>query len=99
MSVLLPDELSPSTDILQFFASQGEWQNGDYSLLPRNRLVELVDGLVEVLLMPSLQQFLTQLIFLASHDFCESRTSGVAMMAPCGFELRTDIAVSLMCCL
>jgi Uma2 family endonuclease len=83
MSVHVPANRSPGTDILQLFPSQGEWQDGDYFSLPGNRLVELVDGFIEVLPMPSLQhQFLTRLIFLALHDFCESRTAGIVMTAP-----------------
>ena len=83
MSVHFPLEPSPSTTILQLFPSQGEWQDGDYFSLPGNRLVELVDGFVEVLPMPSLQhQFLARLIFLALHNVCDSRQSGIVMTAP-----------------
>ncbi len=83
MSVHFPLEPSPSTTILQLFPSQGEWQDGDYFSLPGNRLVELVDGFVEVLPMPSLQhQFLARLIFLALHNVCDSRQAGIVMTAP-----------------
>lgn len=83
MSVHFPLEPSPSTTILQLFPFQGEWQDGDYFSLPGNRLVELVDGFVEVLPMPSLQhQFLVRLIFLALHNVCDSRQAGIVMTAP-----------------
>ncbi len=83
MSVRIPTDPSPSTDILQLFPSQGEWQDGDYFSLPGNRLVELVDGFVEVLPMPSLQhQLLARLIFLALHEASESRKAGIVMTAP-----------------
>jgi Uma2 family endonuclease len=83
MSVHFPLEPSPSTTILQLFPSQGEWQDGDYFSLPGNRLVELVDGFVEVLPMPSLQhQFLARLIFLALHNVCDSQQAGIVMTAP-----------------
>lgn len=83
MSVHFPLEPSPSTTILQLFPSQGEWQDGDYFSLPGNRLVELVDGFVDVLPMPSLQhQFLARLIFLALHNVCDSRQAGIVMTAP-----------------
>jgi len=83
MSVRLPVEPSSSTAILQLFPSQGEWRDGDYFSLPGNRFVELVDGFVEVLPMPSLQhQFLARLLFLALHEFSEPRKAGIVMTAP-----------------
>lgn len=83
MSVHIPIDPLPTTSILQLFPSQGEWQEGDYFSLPGNRLVELVDGFVEVLPMPSLQhQFLARLIFLRLHEASESRKAGIVMTAP-----------------
>ncbi len=83
MSVHVPADPSPSTDILQLFPSQGEWRDGDYFSLPGNRFVELVNGFVEVLPMPSLQhQFIARLLFLALHEYCEPRQAGIVMTAP-----------------
>jgi Uma2 family endonuclease len=83
MSIHTPIDPLPTTSILQLFPSQGEWQDGDYFSLPGNRLVEMVDGFVEVLPMPSLQhQFLARLIFLKLHEASELRKAGIVMTAP-----------------
>ena len=45
--------LVPAWDVARIFPPQGEWGEGEYLLLPTNRLVELIDGHVEVLPLPT----------------------------------------------
>ena len=75
--------LPVSTVILELFPAQGEWREGDYFSLPGNRLVELLDGTVEVLPMPSIHhQLLSRSVFLMLNEFVVSRELGIAMTAP-----------------
>lgn len=74
---------SPSTEILSLFPKQGEWQEGDYFALPGNRIVELVQGHIEVPPVPSLlHQLLSRQIFLWLHEFVSNRNLGIVMSAP-----------------
>lgn len=69
--------------ILELFPRQGEWQEGDYFALPDNRMVELIDGHVQILPAPSLlHQFLARLMFLRLNEFVERRHLGIVMSAP-----------------
>ena len=69
--------------ILELFPRQGEWREGDYFSLPGNRMVELLDGYVEILPVPSLlHQFLARLMFLQLHEFVEKSHLGIVMSAP-----------------
>src|SRR3712207_3713834 len=45
----------PAWEVARLFPDQGDWEDGDYLLLNRmtNRLVELVNGRIEVLEMPT----------------------------------------------
>jgi hypothetical protein len=43
----------PAWDVALLFPSQGDWSEFEYLALDTNRLVELVDGNLEVLPMPS----------------------------------------------
>ena len=73
----------PSIAILDLFPRQGEWRDGDYLALPRNRMVELVCGRVDVLSVPSmLHQFLARMVFLSLNAYVESRNLGIVMSAP-----------------
>ena len=54
MSIVNATNDDASVAILELFPRQGEWRDGDYFSLPSNRMVELVNGHVEVLPVPSL---------------------------------------------
>jgi Uma2 family endonuclease len=83
MSVSADVKSNSSAAILDLFPRQGEWRDGDYFALPGNRLVELVNGSIEVLPGPSLlHQFIARLMFLSLHEFCERNKSGIVMTAP-----------------
>src|SRR6266536_299472 len=48
-----PASPRPTWEIAYLFPPQGMWAEGDYLMLSGNRLVELIDGKVEVLAMPT----------------------------------------------
>ena len=47
-------EPEPAWDIARLFPPQGQWSEEDYFALDTNRLVELSDGFIEVLPMPTM---------------------------------------------
>jgi hypothetical protein len=55
----------PAWEVALLIPSQGDWRESDYLALDTNRPVELVDGRMEVLPMPSI---LHQLIVEYLHD-------------------------------
>jgi Uma2 family endonuclease len=83
MSIVNVTNDDASVAILELFPRQGEWRDGDYFSLPGNRLVELVNGHVEVLPLPSLlHQFIARLVFLQMHAFVDQAHLGIVMSAP-----------------
>jgi len=83
MSIIDATNEDASVAILELFPRQGEWREGDYFSLPGNHLVELVNGHVEVLPVPSLlHQFIARLVFLQMHEFVEQSNLGIVMSAP-----------------
>ncbi len=83
MSIVNATNDDASVAILELFPRQGEWRDGDYFSLPGNRMVELVNGHVEVLPVPSLlHQFIARLVFLQMHGFVEQARLGIVMSAP-----------------
>src|SRR6266852_6254861 len=44
----------PAWEVAYLFPAQGSWTEGEYLDLPGNRLVELSDGFLEVLPMPTM---------------------------------------------
>ena len=83
MSIVNATNDDASVAILELFPRQGEWRDGDYFSLPGNRMVDLVNGQVEVLPVPSLlHQFIARLVFLQIHEFVEQSSPGIVMSAP-----------------
>ncbi|MEX2026588.1 MAG: Uma2 family endonuclease [Pirellulaceae bacterium] len=80
----------PTWELTTFFPRQGEWTEGEYLALETRggRLVELVDGKLEVLPMPT---FAHQLILAYLHDqlraFVLPRGLGLVGLAPCPIRL------------
>jgi Uma2 family endonuclease len=71
--------------IAELFPPQGQWDEQDYLHLTDHtrRLVELVDGSVEVLEMPTeSHQLMVQCLFLVFHSYLESRAVGTLVFAP-----------------
>ena len=86
-----PNRREPAWEIARLFPNQGEWTEGDYLTLNRwtNRPVELADGQVEVLEMPTrTHQRLVLRVRDEFRSFCEPRGLGEALVAPYPVRLR-----------
>jgi Uma2 family endonuclease len=80
----------PAWDIAKLFPDQGSWSEDDYFHLPDQRLIEYVDGRIEVLEMPSErhQRIIIFLLKLFSR-FIDDRRLGFIMLAPFKVKLRS----------
>ena len=82
-------EPQPAWDVALLFPSQGDWSENEYLGLETNRLVELVDGNLEVLPMPTVAH---QLIvwFLAERlrEYVSVRQQGTVIFAPMPLRIR-----------
>ena len=73
----------PAWDIARIFPNQGEWSVEDYLLLPGNHLVELFNGKVEVLPMPTqMHQNIVAFLYEAILLFARPRDLGKVLFAP-----------------
>jgi Uma2 family endonuclease len=73
----------PAWDVALLFPPQGDWSEAEYLALDTNRMVELSDGFLEVLPMPSvLHQLLVKLLHARLEAFVSARKLGVALFAP-----------------
>jgi Uma2 family endonuclease len=83
----------PAWDVALCFPMQGDWSEEDYLALDRNsdpRLIELNDGILEVLPMPDmLHQDIVQFLFLALFTYLKDRDVGRAYIAPMPVKLWT----------
>lgn len=82
-------EPGPAWDIARLFPDQGSWEEEDYLALETNHLVELADGYVEVLPMPTMShqeivQYLSHLLM----SFVMSRRLGKVLFAPFRIRLK-----------
>lgn len=80
-----PPESGPAWDIARLYPDQGHWGEGDYLLLNRqtNRLVELADGIVEVLPVAARSHQRIVLAFRDQlRDYAAARHAGEALVAP-----------------
>jgi Uma2 family endonuclease len=90
MSTASTTQLEPAWEIALLFPYQGDWRESDYLSIANthNRLVELSDGRIEVLPMPSprhqkLVAFLYRLLF----GFVTNQTIGTVLFAPLSVRL------------
>src|SRR5688500_6095112 len=81
----------PTWDVAKLFPPQGHWTENEYLALTdsTNKLVELIDGRIEVLPMPKsthqrIAQFLEHLLFA----FVSARELGEVLPAPLRVRLR-----------
>jgi Uma2 family endonuclease len=84
-----PGELT--WELTAFFPRQGEWTEGEYLELESRggRLVELVDGSLKVLPMPTLfHQLIVDYLHQQFKSFVVARKLGVVAFAPCPIRLR-----------
>jgi Uma2 family endonuclease len=82
---------NPAWEVALLFPSQGAWRESDYLALDTNRLVELVDGRLEVLPIPSmLHQLIVEFLHDALKIFVRKRRLGQAFFAPLPVRIRED---------
>ena len=73
----------PAWEVALLFPSQGDWSEEEYLALDTNRMVELSDGFLEVLPMPTvLHQLLVKFLHARLEAFVSSRKLGVVLFAP-----------------
>lgn len=78
----------PAWEIALLFPSQGHWSEAEYLALDTNRLVELVDGCLEVLPMPTpYHQLLVQFLFKLLDAFVAVQSQGKVFVAPMPIRL------------
>jgi len=84
-------EAQPAWEIAQLFPSQGDWSEDEYLALTSetNHFVELVDGNIEVLPMPTLtHQLIVGFLSRLLSDFVTSRELGTVVFGPLRVRLR-----------
>lgn len=73
----------PPWEIARLFPYQGAWTEDDYLALNTNRMVELSDGCLEVLPMPTIfHQLLVVFLFKQLTKYVETNTTGFVCFAP-----------------
>jgi Uma2 family endonuclease len=81
----------PAWELALIFPSQGEWTEDDYFALDTNFLVELVDGKLEVLPMPTFShQLIVIYLFEMLQSFVKKRQSGKVLLAPLPTRIRPN---------
>ncbi len=104
MSSTASGKAEPAWDIARLFPPQGQWSEGSYLSFSEslNQLVELVDGRVEVLEMPTKShQKIVQYLFNLLLTFLSEQAVGDVISAPYRIRLRDqtfrepDLAVFL----
>lgn len=80
----------PAWEIAQLFPRQGEWTESDYFVLQTNHLVELSDGCLEILPMPThAHQMVVALLYGLLKAFVDAKDpGGVVLFAPLWIRLR-----------
>jgi Uma2 family endonuclease len=85
LAKLAGEHSQPAWEVALLFPEQGGWTEGAYLRLTNqtNRLVELVDGRVEVLPMPSRRhQKIIAFLYRLFYAFVEARNLGTLLFAP-----------------
>ena len=73
----------PTWEVALLYPAQGAWQEEDYLSLETNRLVELVDGRLEVLPMPTiLHQLIVGFLYQVLQAYSEATSQGLVLFAP-----------------
>ena len=73
----------PLWEIATLFAPQGQWDESEYLSLPTNRLVELSDGRLEFLPMPTeLHQLIVKFLCSQLDAWIAQGNPGIALFAP-----------------
>jgi Uma2 family endonuclease len=78
----------PAWDVARLFPDQGHWSEEDYLALDTNHLVELSDGHVEILPMPTVpHQRILALLYNALLAFASANRLGEVLFAPVRIQL------------
>jgi Uma2 family endonuclease len=73
----------PTWEIAHLFPAQGQWTETEYLALDTNRLVELSEGLLEVLPMPTVfHQLIVLYLYRMLDQFVLAQASGRVLVAP-----------------
>src|SRR5260370_36311425 len=73
----------PAWEVALLFPEQGNWDEDDYFALPDNQLVELSDGRIEVLPMPTTtHQCIVSYLLRLLHAYISEKGLGLALPAP-----------------
>lgn len=81
---------SPAWDVARLFPDQGSWDEEDYLALSTNHLVELSDGYIEVLPMPTMtHQAIVQYLSNLLLAFASAGGLGRVLFAPLRVRLRS----------
>ena len=84
----------PTWDIAMFYPMQGDWTEEDFLSLERGsepRLMELNDGILEILPMPDMyHQDIVEFLFSALKAYLQDHQFGRAYFAPLPVKLWTD---------
>jgi Uma2 family endonuclease len=77
-------------EIAELYPDQGDWTEAEYLALPGNRLIELCDGRVEVLPMPTeSHQFIVAYLYRILHEFVMARSLGKVLFAALPVRLKS----------
>lgn len=88
LPALSSGEPEPAWAVATLFPAQGSWSERDYLELPTNRLVELSDGLVEVLTeLTRLHQRIVAFLYEALKAFASTHKLGEVYFAPLPLHL------------
>lgn len=79
----------PTWEIATLFPNQGDWSEHEYLHLNTSRLIEFIDGSLEVLPKPTeLHQAIAFFLCLQLKHYSEPKSLGVAYMAPLRVRVR-----------
>ena len=82
---------TPVWQVAELFPRQGEWSADDYLRLETNRLIELSDGSLEFLAMPTeWHQLLALYLYRRLAEYCDATAAGLAMAAAFRVQVAPD---------
>jgi Uma2 family endonuclease len=91
-TIMKPDNRSgfgdPTWEVAHRFPCQGSWSSADYLALDTNHLVEMSEGRLEVLAVPTEEhQLLVAFMYEALKSFVAARSLGIVLFAPLRIQL------------
>jgi Uma2 family endonuclease len=91
VSLPVTDEAEPTWEVAYLFPVQGDWSEEDYLALDTNHLVELSDGVLEVLPMPTTShQILVLALYGLLNAFASAHDLGTTLVAALPVRLWRD---------